>query len=471
MNRPLKILMLEDSAEDAEIIQHLLKKEMGEAEFLVVMGKEYFTEALDAYEPDLILSDNSLPGFSSAEALEVVNKRLRGIPFILVTGTVSEEYAVNIIKQGADDYILKDRLYRLPAAIDAAMKRRKADLEIRFNSILLNAVGQAVIATDMKGNVIYWNAAAEKIYGWSREEAMGNNILALTPSEQSLAEATEIMERLLRGETWSGEFRVKRKDGTSFWAFVADSPIYNESGVMNGVIGVSSDITEMKEAEQELQNIKLQVMDQRIQAQKNITRAVLNAQERERHRIGQELHDNVNQILAGTKMYLSVAGKRDEKLKDLIRYPMEMIDSTIQEIRMLSSRYVTPTKNVDLRELTGRLIENLFSRSEAKARFVYLAEQELTDDDLKINIYRIIQEQLNNILKHAEARNVYVSIETKSGELFVVIEDDGKGFDPGQKRKGIGISNMMNRIESFNGEISISAAPGKGSRIDIRIPY
>jgi two-component system, NarL family, sensor histidine kinase UhpB len=110
MDTFLKILYLEDRAEDAEIVLRLLKKSDFRFESLLAMNQKEFLEALDSYEPDIILSDNSLPNFNASEALRIVQQRCINVPFILVTGAVSEEFAAQIIKLGADDYILKDRL-------------------------------------------------------------------------------------------------------------------------------------------------------------------------------------------------------------------------------------------------------------------------------------------------------------------------------------------------------------------------
>src|SRR5690606_12969139 len=152
------------------------------------MTKEDFLLPLDQFEPDLILADNTLPQFSATEALEIIRERALHIPVILVTGTVSEEFAAGILKLGPDDYIRKDRLARLPAAIEAALQKKEAEEQLRqqqeqnrFKASLLATVGQAVVATDLNGVVTYWNNAAEKIYGWTAEEAIGNNIIGLTP--------------------------------------------------------------------------------------------------------------------------------------------------------------------------------------------------------------------------------------------------------------------------------------------------
>ena len=115
-----------------------------------------------------------------------------------------------------------------------------------FEAMMLDVIGQAVIATDLKGVVTYWNKAAEKMYGWSRQDAIGKNILGLTPSSQSQEEAEKIFELLTNGISWSGELLVKGKDGREFPAQVTDSPILDSDGKVVGVVGISSDISERK---------------------------------------------------------------------------------------------------------------------------------------------------------------------------------------------------------------------------------
>src|SRR3989337_447774 len=226
---PLRILMLEDDLIDADIVQWALKEHFP-CLFNVAGNKEAYCEALDQFQADLILADNAFPRFNAKEALEMVLERSLNIPFILVTGTVSEEFAANIIKLGADDYILKDRLTRLPGAIEAAMQKKQSEAamklkeaEINFKANLLATVGQAIIATDLDGKVIYWNNAAEKMYGWTVNEALSKNIAALTPSLKSWEKEDAIMKVLKHGNSWSGEFMVTRKDGVDFLVFVTNS--------------------------------------------------------------------------------------------------------------------------------------------------------------------------------------------------------------------------------------------------------
>jgi PAS domain S-box-containing protein len=128
--------------------------------------------------------------------------------------------------------------------------RKRAEEQIRFQRRLLDAVGQAIIATDLQGRIIYWNRAAEELYGWSTEEVRGRPIMEVTPSEELLERAEEIMSELRAGRSWSGEFVVQRKGGNTFPAMVTDSPVYDEQGTLVGIIGVSTDLTELKKAKE-----------------------------------------------------------------------------------------------------------------------------------------------------------------------------------------------------------------------------
>src|SRR5918995_791922 len=127
---------------------------------------------------------------------------------------------------------------------------KSTEEQIRFQARLLDAVGQAIIATDPQGRIIYWNRAAVELYGWSKKEVMGRPIVEVTPSEQMLERAEEIMSELRAGRSWSGEFVVQRKDGSTFPAMVTDTPLHDEQGNLAGIIGVSTDITEIKQMEE-----------------------------------------------------------------------------------------------------------------------------------------------------------------------------------------------------------------------------
>ena len=469
--------MLEDSAADAELIQRVLLKEKPHCEFKLVMNKTDYLEALDHFKPDLVLSDNTLPQINATEALELFNQQLLSIPFILVTGTVSEEFAVEIIKLGADDYILKDRLKRLPTAIDAALQKKKAQAEARqseeIRKLIMNAALDGVVCMDINGFITVWNSRAEQLFGWTTAEIIGKPLseTIIPPAYRELhtrgfkdhldSEKSLVLNKVR-------EVTALHKNGVIFPIEIAIVAVQQNGA--DFFCAFIRDITERKQAEANLKAMETRMHEQQLQEQKKISRAVIKAQEAEKNHIGQELHDNITQILAGTKMFLSTAAKKNESLREVLAYPMELIDNSIAAIRSLSHKQVTPLKNIDLKAMVQKLLEDLRVDAITAFNFNYVVSIKLLSDDFKLNIYRIIQELLNNIQKHATAENVDISIKNEGDNIVVTVSDDGKGFEPVSKRKGIGISNIMHRVELYNGKLILRSSPGNGCKIRILMP-
>jgi len=161
-------------------------------------------------------------------------------------------------------------------------------------------------------------------------------------------------------------------------------------------------------------------------------------------------------------MYLRAALADKTTKKELIDKSTSLIDNVIEEIRLLSRNQITPQGKHGLNELIQPLVDNLNENTAIKTRFDYHVTDQSIPADLKLNIYRIIQEQINNILKHAGASHVDILLNSDDKFINVYIADDGKGFESSKKRDGIGITKMINRVESYNGEFSVESSPGGG---------
>src|SRR5664279_1609874 len=248
----MKLLILEDNADDAALMQVTLKRAGLHFKAKVVSSKKDFTVALDSFAPDVILSDHKLPGFYSNQALKLVREKLPYVPFILVTGTVSEEFAANIIKEGADDYILKDRMARLPAAIEAALNQRKADKEITDYKYALDQ--SAIVAvTDQKGTIIYANENFSAISGYSVKELIGQDHRIINSGYHSKSYIKNLWVTIANGKVWRGEFRNKAKDGSFYWVDTTVIPFFNDKGKPYQYLSIRTDITEKIKAKGELQ--------------------------------------------------------------------------------------------------------------------------------------------------------------------------------------------------------------------------
>jgi two-component system sensor histidine kinase UhpB len=481
MNARLKIIMLEDSAVDAEIIQRYLKKVNPDIQLVLTSSKDEFSKALHEFNPDLVLADNSLPQFSGADALKMVREFSADMPFILVTGSMTDEFAANIIKSGADDYILKDRLTRLHDAMKAAIKKHKTEKEKqlaiqklvhseeKYRSLLETAPDSMIIVNE-KGVIQLINAETEKMFGFKGEELIGKNVTLLLPDKyrnMQLISNFESFDAERMGEGF--ELEGINKEGKPFPVEVRLSPLKTDEGQLT--TAAIRNISERKKAEMAMKVMEKEILNQKIQEQKRIARAIIKAQEKERNRIGQELHDNVNQILVGTKLYLEMAEDEGMDVKQLINSSIGLIQKSISEIRILSAKNVTPLKNINLKELLQLLAENLNISSGINIKLEYNVNTQEMEDDLKLNIYRIIQEQLNNIIKHSGARNAIIRVNPDGKNIRIEVADNGKGFDVSKKSKGIGISNMINRVESFNGHVEIDSSIGNGCRMQITLPY
>ena len=461
--------MLEDNSLEASLIQRLLQKEeQWSCIFQLTDNEESFRLALEEFNPDLVLSDNALPGYDASQALELVRRRSQYLPFLLITGTVNDGSAVKILKAGADDYVLKDRLERLPAAITAVLKQKKTEKELVDYKQALDA-SSIVAITDQKGTILHANENFCNISKYEMHELIGQNHRILNSGYHTDAFFKDMWRQIGKGNIWRGEFKNKAKDGSFYWVDATIIPFLDGDGRPYQYLSIRNDITEKKQAEESMILMREQMLEQRVQEQKKITRAILEAQEKERNHIGSELHDNVNQILASTKLYLEVAAKSKTDTNELISFSMGLIDNAIEELRVISSKQVTPVKDINLKELVANLLQGLEKSSSIQSKFVYEQAQE-PEDDLKLTTYRIIQEQVANIVKHAQASNISVVIQSMNGQLLIQVTDDGNGFDSKQKRNGIGISNMMNRIESFNGKMEIISKPGEGCTIKTLIP-
>jgi len=319
-----------------------------------------------------------------------------------------------------------------------------------------------------------------RIYGIPIEQQQMSihNWLSFTHPEDLGFLSKKIKESRDLTKGFSCYHRIIHKDGAVRYVYVESKMEFDGRLQPTTLHGIVKDETEKRTAADQMEfdrnkirAMEQEIVDQRVQEQKSITRAILNAQEKERNHIGQELHDNISQILVSSKLFLGAAGAENETIRGLIEYPLELIDNSIEEIRQLSSRYVTPIKNVDLRDLLQTLLNKLAENTSIDTTLEYDVSNRELNDDLKLNIYRIIQEQINNIVKHAAPGRVDISVQAEPQSLHIEMSDDGKGFDVTSKRKGIGIQNMLNRIDSFNGKMDIESSPGHGCRIQIAIPY
>jgi PAS domain S-box-containing protein len=601
MTDKLRILVLEDNSADAELITRLLTKEMSEPEFNCVVNKEEFLFALQDFKPAVILADNALPQFNAREALELTRQRTQNIPFILVTGSVSEEFAADIIKLGADDYILKDRMIRLPTAIEMAIDRQQVKREKRLAmeearrsaerfQTLSRATKDAIWDWNLKTNEIWWNEnfyellgydqnmpapgpyewtkriypadrnkvmarlnciAGNGIVSWEDEfrlrlrdgsygavldrgyvlrDELGNPVrviggLVNITEQKLLVKEMEVLSLIVRESnnsivifdggtleiSWinegftrctgltrddlllsgsvslfhifeagketidmirsrlranlpfSGEFILHTSSGEKKWHSLNGQPIPGYDRHTNSYFAIAADISERRRAEEEH-------LANKIERQKEATRLILQAEEKERNILGRELHDNINQILAAVNLKLGYFLEEPRSTLSIVKDCRKDLQAAIKEIRNLSHHMVTPGfSEIDLKDE----LELLFGHYYINWSIRFKCE---IDHEVKIpaavkeTIFRVSQEQLTNIVKHSAASKVEIWLNIDPTRVNLSICDNGVGFDVRKTGKGIGITNIYSRVESYNGEAKIDSTPGKGCMLSLSIP-
>lgn len=206
--------------------------------------------------------------------------------------------------------------------------------------------------------------------------------------------------------------------------------------------------------------------------QKKVAEAMFETQETERSAIGAELHDNVNQLLVAATLYLGLARNHPENPSEYIDTSMQSIRNAVEENRKIAHRLVAPDfGSTTLAQLLDQLVDRMLGTAgiEVCTDFTTVCE-DLLNDDLKLAIYRVAQEQCTNIIKYAEAKSATFCLRIADGCLNFVITDDGKGADPGKLPTGVGLRNIKGRLSIFNGKVRIDTARNGGFTLNISIP-
>lgn len=208
----------------------------------------------------------------------------------------------------------------------------------------------------------------------------------------------------------------------------------------------------------------------KLTLQKAINQLMIKTQENERNELGRELHDNINQILAAVKLQLEYSLENYDEEKSTVERCKNNIEEVIREIRNLSHRLVLPrfaetTLLSEIQKTVGNILQQ-----QPVCLDLHQLNEALIPDNIKETVYRILQEQLANIIRHAKASNVAIKLYNTEANVFLRIEDDGIGFNTNQSRKGVGITNILNRVETYNGTATITSKPGKGCKLEVTVP-
>ena len=582
MGVPLRILLVEDSENDALLLLRELRRGGYDPLWQRVFTAADMEAALEERGWDLVVADHSMPAFSSLEALRLLRgKGFLDLPFIIVSGQIGEDVAVAAMKAGVHDYIMKDNMARLNTAIErelreAESRKERRRAEEKYRSIFENAV-EGIFQTTAEGRFVTANPALARMFGYKSSEELLEEVSDVAEQLYAEPERRAEFDRLVRRDGFVSGFEVRayRKNGSVMWASVSARAARDAEGEIMGYEGTVVDITERKRAEEALrqseelyrsvveqaaENIFLVDVESRrilrsnptfsgslgyspgeirhltlydvvahdregvdrniervlakgrhfigerayrrkdgslidvevsasvisydgreamsvvahdVTERKRAERALREIREAERRRIARELHDIVLQDLTYALQSLRVSSRmpaganRDQETDrqvEALRRAVEGIHDAIYELRLESAQEQTLVRTLfSIVELNRQMVPECV--------FVLVADEAFPaslSGHAGLEVARIVQEALANVRRHSGASRATVTLEIAEGEVWVEVEDDGRGLDP-ERPPGVGITGMRERALALGGELEVEGERCAGTRVRLRV--
>lgn len=342
---------------------------------------------------------------------------------------------------------------------------RRKDAEVKMQSaieqyqLLAQATSDTIWDWDIEKDTMLYNEGIYNMLGYSKPEVSDiRNWWKENIHKDDIKHITETIKETFAAQKQQVQFeyRFRSENGSFKHIFDRAFVLYSNEGKAYRMIGAMQDVTYKKEEED------------------RITKAIVDAQEAERQYLGMELHDNINQLLTGTVLMLGAASHGPMKKEEIVKITEACrthLDTAVTEIRNLSHRLAPAAFTNSLQEECTLLINELSRAGHFNpcCRFTGIDEKKL-GSEVKICLYRILQEQLSNISKYSGAKNVHISMQQGDNNIILKIADDGVGFDPKAQSGGIGLGNIKKRAGYFSGRFTLSTAPGKGCCIEVEIP-
>ncbi len=523
---PIRILLVEDDEHDRIVFHRAFQKSEVTCEVTECVRAEEALEQIrsDASSFDMVVIDHALPGMSGLDLCKELLGEGTRLALVILTGRGSEQLAVRALKSGVNDYIIKDPgqgyLDLLPVVLPEVLRqhgdrlareqaeealrkahdeleqrveertaelakiteqlkqelfeRRQAEESLRLSEERFRSVAQtasdAIITIDDRGSIVFWNQAAEKIFGYSADKAVGKPLTSMMPErfrkdhEKGLKRVVSTGQSSIIGKTV--EMIGRGKDGSDFSVELSLATWKTKEGVF--FTGIVRDITERKQAEKQIRHLSRQLMG---------------SMEEERKRLASDLHDEFGQAV--TALYLGmedlqnalpeglkVQKTRCKELIGLIEKLGENIRNISSELRpdMLDHLGLIPTLEWYVEEFAKR-------RHGLQIDFQATGLKKRPDSEIEIVLYRILQEAVNNIVRHARAEHISILLTYSHPKLILTIKDDGVGFEQTEnmlpwdgKKPGIGLVGMRERVGSVGGTIDIRSSKGKGTVIRAELP-
>jgi PAS domain S-box-containing protein len=500
-----RILLADDNADMRKYVRRLLEERY---DVTTVTDGEAALESIKNQRPDLILTDIMMPRIDGFGLLQRIRaeEALKNIPVILLSARSGEESRIEGLDSGADDYLVKpfsarELTARVRSHLATAQIRREASEDermLRLDAEMLAAIvassDDAIISKTLDGVVTSWNAGAEKLFGYTAKEAVGQPITMIIPLDRR-DEETRILARLRQGERIDHFDTVRqRKDGSKLEISLTISPVRDASGKIIGASKIARDIGARKRIERELHESEQRfrtladALDTQIQFRtqelrrrneeilqqsdqlRELSGRLMSSQDEERRRIARDLHDSAGQNLAALAMTVARIedeAKRDPaRLADTVKEVRDLIEGLSQEIRTTSYLLHPPMLDeMGLPSALGWYLEGLEQRSGLSIALNIPADFGRLAPEVELAIFRLVQECLTNIHRHSGSKTALIRITREADKIYAEVQDQGKGmsserFAEVQSHRagvGVGIRGMRERVRQAHGELTVDS--------------
>jgi len=489
-SRHVRLLVVEDSETDAELTIRALREAGYAPQWERAETRRQYLARLDP-PPDVIIADVSLPQFDGLTALRLLKDRDLDIPFILVSGTIDEEFAVAAMKEGASDYLLKDRLGRIGEALSHALNERRlreerrsieaalVTAETKYRTLVERIPGIAYVSgLGMGGPFRYVSPRVESILGFSVDDWIADPDLWPSRIHPDDVEEVRLGENHAcgLGDSFVMEYRVVARDGHVVWIRDEAEVIHDVETRELQLRGLMIDISRSKQAEQEL-NRSFEMLSRANQTRQLLLSRLVKAQEEERARIAADIHDDSVQKMSAVALWLDMMADRDPDLTgdQLFRDLQGSVSRSIDRLRHLMFElrpYV-----LDRDGLAAALGAYLEAQQELSEFPVYTLRSDMPVEpppEVRTVIYRVLQEALTNVRKHAAASCVEVVLGQADDGYSAAVIDDGVGFEPlpngGSPDGHLGLTAMAERAEMAGGWLRVDTRGQEGTTVQMWLP-
>ena len=488
----------------------------------------------DSSDPEsfrIVDANRAAAGITRSRSPRLLGRSLADFPELLKTSipgqlfaTLRQGEARNLGEISYGDDLIRQGVYSVRAfplsnnflgvAFEDVTDRIQADRtlresEERFRLLVEGVQEYAIFQLDPEGKVVTWNAGAQRLKGFDAGEIIGHHFSIFYPQEDQLKnKPREILSRAeLQGQTGDEGWRV-RKDGSRFWANVVVTALRDSSGNLLGFAKLTRDTTENRERAEALNKAKAllelrveqrtavltrlnnemrtEIAD-RMHAEEELRKSrdqlralaarLQSVREEERTYIAREIHDELGQACTAIKMDLALIGrkltKRQAKLQARVGSSIQLVDSTIATLRKIASEMRPRTlDDLGLPAALEAQAQEFESRTGIHCSVTLPPEPLTLDQDRSTAIFRIFQESLTNVARHAHATRVEARIEREEDRIVLVVSDNGSGFDPevAKAGKSLGLIGMQERALLLNGEFKAEGVPGSGTTMRLTLP-